>query len=429
MNILLTGATGFIGRNVLLALEKAGHRVTACVRNPDKIKQLSPLTETIEVDFISATDITDWLPLLKGIDVVINAVGIINESGKQTFSALHTDAPAALFSAAEQAGVKRVIQISALGADEQAESQYHLSKLAADDLLASLALEWFILRPSVVYGEGAASMALFRAMAALPFIPVLDHGRQFLQPVHVSDLVAAVMRCLNARENTGQTIDVVGPEKISYLSMLKMLRNWLGRSGDIVISAPASLIIKLVPLMKWMDEPALSKDSLQMLQRSSTSNPEPITKLIGHPPISLDQVLKEQPATQAERWHARLYFLRPLLRLSIAFVWIFTGIVSAFFYPHENSFVLLEKIGLSGIALPLTLYGAALLDFLLGVATLFLYRLKLVVSLQLALIIFYSLLLTAIAPEYWLHPFGPLVKNIPLIVATIIMLILEVEKR
>ncbi len=115
MNILLTGSTGFIGSHVLTKLIQLDHQVTACMRNPSQQQARFSQVNFIGIDFMQATSIEDWLPLFSDIDVVINAVGIISETKNQSFAALHTDAPSALFSAAEKAGVKRIIQISALG--------------------------------------------------------------------------------------------------------------------------------------------------------------------------------------------------------------------------------------------------------------------------------------------------------------------------
>ena len=149
MHILITGANGFIGGHLLMALRQMGHEVTGCVRNPQAAKIRWPDAGFIQADFSRDRAVADWLPRLRNVDLVINAVGIIREHGSQRFDRLHRDAPIALFRACAETGVRRVIQISALGADESAFSQYHLSKKAADDLLAGLDLEWTILMPSI----------------------------------------------------------------------------------------------------------------------------------------------------------------------------------------------------------------------------------------------------------------------------------------
>jgi len=382
MNILLTGATGFIGSHLLNRLLQKGHHLTACVRQPDKQYRKHPQLTYVAVDFMQATRLDDWLPLLTDIDVVINAVGIINESPQQSFAKLHSDAPAALFSAAEKSAVKRVLQISALGADQDAKSDYHLSKLAADDVLASLDLDWFILRPSLVYGQGAVSMGLFRAISALPVIPLIDGGTQKMQPVHVDDLVEAVILCIGSSLDERQdqnvptqlTLDVVGPEEISMRQLLLKQRQWLGLAKAKTFSISLALLLKTMPFSTfWLDEPALTADSLKMLQRGNTADDSMMRAVLGEAPKSMDSVLASNPATTADRWYAKLYFMRPLLRLGIAFVWIWTALVSAFFYPQAESYQLLERIGLGGFMLPIALYGSALMDLALGLG-MFFYR-------------------------------------------------------
>jgi uncharacterized protein YbjT (DUF2867 family) len=186
MNILLAGASGFIGANLSRALAAAGHRVR-------------PISRRHGVDFGNMTRRADWQPHLDGIDVAINCVGIIGETRVQTFSTLHAEAPIALFDACVEAGVRRVIQVSALGADATAFSAYHLSKRAADDHLRGLDLDWFVLRPSLIYGRGGGSAALFMRLARLPRVPVIGDGLQSLQPIHIGEVVATVLRCLDAR--------------------------------------------------------------------------------------------------------------------------------------------------------------------------------------------------------------------------------------
>src|SRR5688500_18883753 len=131
MVILITGATGFIGRRLVVALRAAGHRVIAAVRHPG----ISP--DSVAADFTRDLDSDSWVPRLIGVDVVINAVGILREHGLQTFENIHARAPKALFSACVSAGVKRVIQISALGA-ESGKTGYFTSKHSADEHLMTL---------------------------------------------------------------------------------------------------------------------------------------------------------------------------------------------------------------------------------------------------------------------------------------------------
>ncbi|MES9905060.1 MAG: SDR family oxidoreductase [Sedimenticola sp.] len=425
MRILITGATGFIGSHITQAMIKAGHHVILCVRNPATAQQRFQVAECIQVDFTQEQEVVIWVPRLKNIDIVINAVGIIREHGMQTFDALHRDAPTVLFQACEIAQVKRVIQISALGADETALSQYHLSKRAADEALSQLKLEWAVLMPSIVYGSNAKSMALFKAVASLPVIPLVDAGDQPVQPIHISDLMVAVLDCVETKQPIQKRIELVGPEPITMRELYSRLRNWLGFAQPRFAAIPYSITLLFARWTGFLTKRPISEEAVQMLKRGNTGDVGNFVNTYGYLPKSFDQALSETPAQQADRWHAGLYFLRPLLRWSIAFVWIFTGIISVFVVPTEVSFTLLTKAGVTGLFAPLILYGASATDILIGLAVLTRHRPRLVGWLQITVIILYTLIITASQPEQWIHPFGPVTKNIPMIASILVMMTLE----
>ena len=425
MNVLITGASGFIGSHITDALIQREYDVTVCVRNRESAQQRWPDAHIVTADFSKAQSISAWLSRLEHVDVVINAVGIIRESGSQRFKALHTDSPCVLFKACEQAGVNSVIQISALGADATAFSQYHLSKRAADECLMGLRLNWTILLPSIVYGHGAKSMAFFRAMAALPVTPIIARGDQQLQPVHIDDVVRAVLQLIHSDAHKRLRIELVGPEAITIKQMYARLRDWLGLGRPRYISIPYSLTLLASYVAGFVGNSPMTKESVQMLLRGNSADVRPFVNQFGFVPQSFEQALNRVPAQQADRWYAGLYLLKPLLRLSIGFLWVFTGIVSAFVFPAEQSYSMLEKAGITGLWAPVMLYGAAATNVILGLATLMAYRIAVIGLMQVALIAFYTIIITFSQPELWLHPFGPISKNIPLIIATFIMLVLE----
>lgn len=428
MNILLTGATGFIGNTVLRGLLRQGHQISACCRNPERLLIASPDITPLSVDFMSANSAPHWLPYLHGIDAIVNCVGIIAESKGQSFAQLHSRTPIALFQAGAQAGVKKIVQISALGADEQAASEYHVSKKAADDVLRTLPLEWFVLQPSLVYGDGAQSSGLFHALAALPLHLLPDGGRQQMQPIHVNDVAAAVCRCLEPAVAGQKTMALVGPEPIAYTDWLQGLRQRLGKQPATALSVPYRYALTAAGLGKWLGEPILSKDNIAMLGRGNSADPRPITELLGRPPLSMASQLFEKPASQAERWHAALYFLKPMLRFSIALVWLWSGITALFFYPHELSYQLLADTGITGIGAPAMLYGLAAMDIALGLATLARFQSSRLMLWQFWIVLAYSLVVALRLPEFVFHPFGPLLKNIPFLMCLLIYRQLEGEK-
>lgn len=272
MKILLTGGSGFIGGQIVKALQLAGYELVIASRRNG-------------VDFNQLLCTEDWLPYLDDVDAVINSVGIIAETRGQRFHVLHTQAPIALFQACEMAGVNRVIQISALGADEKGFTPYQLSKKAADDYLRSLPLAWFILRPSLVYGKGGKSTALFEHMANLPLIPVIEQGTQFIQPVHIIDLVDAVLACLKAT-STQRTIDVVGPTVLRFAEWLQRLRRKRGKHTGQTLSVPFKLALAFSYLGHFVI-PLLHPDNLRMLQQGNTADVQPLSELLGRMPHDL----------------------------------------------------------------------------------------------------------------------------------------------
>jgi uncharacterized protein YbjT (DUF2867 family) len=206
--VFLTGASGFIGRHLSQALRAAGHRViTAVHRRP------AGGSESLEVDFTRDFDPALWRARLAGVDAIVNTVGLIRERGPMTFDAVHVRAPRAMFAAAAEVGVRRIVQFSALGADEQATSEYHVSKRRADDFLSSMPLSSVIVQPSLVYGRGGASARLFDTLASLPLVPLPDAGLQTIQPIHIDDLVTAVMALLDRESWRTGRVALVGPSR------------------------------------------------------------------------------------------------------------------------------------------------------------------------------------------------------------------------
>lgn len=425
MRILITGASGFIGGAVARALRERGHDLVLAVRSPETVRAAFPTAHVVACDFSAWLDPADWTDALAGVDVVINCVGIIQQSGLQRFEALHARAPVALFRAARDAKVRHVIQISALGADEGAVSCYHRTKKAADDALLALGLDGVILRPSLVYGADAGSAALFRALAALPLTPLVGEGRQLVQPILIDDLVRAVVIEVESRAAGCPVIDAVGPEPITFRALLALLCDRFGLGRLRAVSVPPAAAMMLARLAPLFGSGPVTAETVAMLQRGNAAAVEPFVMRYGFLPQRLDAVFAERPASRAERREARLYFAGPALRLGIALLWIWTGLVSLFLFPTSESLDLLERVGLTGAAGPFALHAAALLDVGIGMAVLTGIKPRAVGLLQAAVVLAYSGIITVALPEFWLHPFGPLAKNVPLLAAIFVLIALE----
>jgi uncharacterized protein YbjT (DUF2867 family) len=426
MRILLTGASGFIGRHLLRALLAEGHDVVCAVRTVKA--STDPQLSYVHADFVRDTDPADWLPRLAGVDAVINTVGIFRESGAQTFARLHTQTPRALFAACASAGVRMVIQFSALGADSEANTAYHQSKRAADDYLASLPLHSYIVQPSLVYGKEGASARTFRMLASMPFTLRFGNAPQLVQPIHIDDLTAAIVGLLRAKLNqpapASQRVPLVGPQALSFTDYLAALRAAMGMGKLRVLQLPGGLARLLARMGRWMPGALLDEDALRMLDRGNTAEPALTTSLLGHAPRPVSAFISDP---QGERTRAKLDWLLPILRCSIAAVWIATAIVSFGLYPPTQSYELLARTGIPPALRPLMLSGAAAFDLALGLGTLLLRRRRWLWLAQLALIGFYSVVIAIRLPEFLLHPYGPLTKNLPMLAAIWLLYQLDEE--
>lgn len=419
MRVLVTGATGFIGRALVAALLRAGHDVVCASRHPRRATGAQPACELLEVDYAAVPGPHWWLPRLAGIDAVVNAVGILREQHGQTFQALHAQAPIALFEGCARAGVPCVVQISALGADAGAQSRYHLTKRSADDALRQLPLRSTIVQPSLVYGGGGASASMFNGMATLPVLALPRGGAMQVQPVHVEDVVAGVLAALDAPPPRTATIAFVGPEPMTLRAFLAALRQQLGFRGPLrVVAMPERLFRWSASVAGRVPGSFLDSETAGMLLRGNAAPVTPFARLLGRSPRPVAAFVEPDRAG-ALRQEAVLGTWLPALRWSVALLWIWTGIVSLGLYPVADSLALLARVGLEGVAARVALYGAAALDLALGVATLAVpaRRRGAVWAAQLLLVLGYTALITLFLPEYWLHPYGPVSKNLPLLAA------------
>jgi uncharacterized protein YbjT (DUF2867 family) len=287
MKILVCGATGFVGRHLTTALRAAGHTVVRGVRKPSQ-------PDDIAVDYCKDTTKEAWLPRLVGIDVVINAVGVLRDNAKQPMKLLLEQTPIALFSACKEAGVKHIVQISALGVDKGIETPYFKTRRAPEAYLNDLPdpMRWLILRPSVIYGEDGASAKMFRFQAGLPIHSLPAGGKQRLQPVHIDDICAAVNRWLAAPDAHSQTVACVGLEATDMRGMLDSYRQQLQHSKALHISIPSFLVGLSAQVGDFIPASPLCSDTLTMLNAGNTGDASEFTKLLGRSPRSYRTFIK-----------------------------------------------------------------------------------------------------------------------------------------
>jgi len=415
MKVFVTGSRGFIGRHLVERLLGAGHDVVYGVSSRDCGD--SP-TARVVVDFVRDVQTSTWLPRLEGVDCVVNTVGAIGGG----LDAIHVDVPTALFAAAAQ-GKVQVINVSALGADEGAQTAFHRTKKKADDELLATHPFATVVQPSLVYGEGGASARMLTVLASLPVVPLPGSGMQRVQPIHVDDVAAAIVALLDNRAYAGRKIALVGPVPLTMRTFLAELRAALGLGRprflpvpDVLMSLAASLGTSLV-----------NGDMLSMLERGNTADASDTREILGRDPRGVSAFIP--PAARAALvTEAKLEWLLVLLRVSIAVVWVTAGVLSAGIYPLSESLALVGRMGITGgLALALV-YAGAVLDVVLGIATLVLTGARWLWALQMVVIAGYTLMISIWLPEFWLHPYGPIVKNLPMLCALFMLYELDGSK-
>jgi uncharacterized membrane protein YphA (DoxX/SURF4 family) len=284
-----------------------------------------------------------------------------------------------------------------------------------------------VAQPSLVFGPGGASARLFLQLASWPVLPLPKGGAQTIQPIHIDDVVDALVALVEHHQPVG-TIALVGPRAMSLRSYLQALRAGLNLAPAPVLAVPAPLVRLGARLGDVFAASPLDSERWQMLERGNAAAPGPIIALLGRRPRPVEAFVPP-PAAEAMRTDAQVGSLLPLLRLSVALVWIVTGIVSLGIYPVEQSYELLARTGVPAALRPLALYGAALLDLAFGVATLALRSARWLWLAQIALIAAYTVIISVRLPEYWLHPYGPILKNLPMLALLLLLFVLDSPRK
>jgi uncharacterized protein YbjT (DUF2867 family) len=409
MKILLLGASGLIGSALLKALDQQGYCVKAISKS---FLEGNTVAEYMALDVAQYTAHEDWAELLRGTDVVINTVGIFAENALQSFAALHVAMPKALFAACERAQI-RVIHVSALGAHPQAATEYWRSKGEAEAELMQRQCDWAIVRPSLIYAPQGRSCRQFLMLATCPVLPDFA-GSAEVQPVHLDDVVATIMALLTAPSQLAQRIDVVGPSAYRLVDWLAAMRQAMGLPSGKRIRVSAWVQDISAQLAQYLPGSLWSPASLAMLRTGNCADGSAMQALLQRPTQAA------LPATEQVGLAARaqLDWLLPIMRFSLALVWLLTAAVCWWGWPHVQSLALLAQVGVQASWQWPMFVGAIGLDAALGVACLLNRRCW---RWQALLVLGYSLVIAMALPQYLLHPFGPVLKNLPILALLLVL--------
>lgn len=271
--ITVFGGSGFIGRHIVRALAKAGYRVRVASRRPHLAQDLRVMGVVGQVQLVQANlrVAASVERALEGASGVVNLVGILNESGRQTFSRLHALGAKTVAEAAASAGISRVIQMSAIGADAESASQYARSKAEGEAAVKAAVPTATILRPSIVFGTDDAFFNRFADMARFaPALPLFGGGKTKFQPVFAGDVAEAVVAALETPEAQGETYELGGPGVYSFAELMRFILNEIDRPRFLLplpwqIGSVIAMVSELAAILPFV-QPMLTRDQLIQLK-------------------------------------------------------------------------------------------------------------------------------------------------------------------
>ncbi|WP_457643864.1 complex I NDUFA9 subunit family protein [Persephonella sp.] len=262
MKVLITGGTGFVGRYVVEELENK-YQLVLPVRIPEKLESKGPGITVEEFPEDLSTVVEKHSP-----DVVINLLGILNEEPKKgiTFEKVHVEFVRQLVDGAKRSGVKKFIQMSALGADENSKSRYARTKAEGERLVIDSGIDYVILRPSIILGKGQKLFEDLKKFSLLTPVLLAPKGR--VQPVHIDDVVNTIKKAVEDESLRNEIIELCGTRIVSYKELFEFALSYIGRKR-IVIEMPSGFFWFMLPVFRLLPEPPVTEDQLYLLEKDN----------------------------------------------------------------------------------------------------------------------------------------------------------------
>jgi uncharacterized protein YbjT (DUF2867 family) len=266
--ILVLGGTGFVGTHLCRELVRQQYRVTVPTRSKGQAVPSLPLLDLVHAD---VHDEPALARLVAGHDAVVNLVAILHGNSVE-FERTHVELVKKIARACLDSGVMRLVHVSALGAARDAPSMYQRSKAAGEAMLQGSRLDWTVLRPSVMFGEGDRFLTLFaRLQGVLPVMPLAGADTLF-QPVWVGNVVDAIVQCLQRDDTGGRIYEVCGPDRFTLRQLVKLAGSLSGHARPVIALPPVlarlqALLMELAP-----GKPLMSRDNLDSMKVSNVAS-------------------------------------------------------------------------------------------------------------------------------------------------------------
>ena len=293
--VTIFGGTGFIGRHLVRRVAQTGATIRVVTRDPDRAGFLRPMGAVGQIALLPyAADEAGVKRLVDGSTGVVNLLGILFERRSGDFMAVHRDVPERIAQAAAATGVRRLVQMSAIGADAASQANYARTKAEGEAAVRAAFPEATILRPSVVFGAEDDFFNRFGKMAQFsPFLPLIDGGQTRFQPVYVDDVAQAVVTVLTTPGHAGQTYELGGPDVYTFRELLAYLLKVLNRKR-MLLSLPSSVARIQARFLEWLPSPPLTRDQIELLKHDNVVAPGALTLAdLGIKPTPLEVVVPD----------------------------------------------------------------------------------------------------------------------------------------
>jgi NADH dehydrogenase len=290
MQVFLTGATGFVGKHMVERLLAEGHAVRALFRVPpgETHRLVQGFSQEgdfryVQGDVVSGRGLDDGM---RGCDAVMHLVGIIVQKGKNTFEAVHHIGTRNVVEAAKRNGIKRFIQMSALGVRKDGVAAYQTSKWRGEEEVRQSGIPYCILRPSLIFGPGDGFVTqMIQTMRQAPlFRPVPGDGKPKYRPIFIDDVTACFVRALTAEEATNQTVDLGGADELSLSEVLAEIARCAGVKKPAVHIPLPFMFAGAAMVQTVLSNPPVTVDQLRMLREGSTCDIQPMARIFGITP-------------------------------------------------------------------------------------------------------------------------------------------------
>ena len=296
--VVVLGGSGFVGRHIVARLAAAGHRVIVPSRRREHAKHLIllPTVDVVEADINEPRSLR---ALLAGATAVVNLVGILNESGTATFERAHVDLARNLVAACQAAGVTRLLQMSALGADPAGPSRYLHTKGQAEAIVTASDLHWTIFRPSVIFGPEDSFLNLFARLSRMLPIVALAAPHARFQPVYIGDVAHCFVQALDDDLTQRARFDLCGPKVYTLEQLVRYVGEVTGAVRPIIKLGPALSKLQAT-MLEFLPGKLMSRDNLLSMQKDNVCG-HPFPAVFGITPVALEAVAPQYLAPSARR--------------------------------------------------------------------------------------------------------------------------------